>query len=380
MRGVRAIVLVGLVVVLAAGLPSSAAATVSDRLARAERRVDALADDLAARADAVTAARETVRRADARLTAASSRLAMLQDARRRLDLDLAQARAEADALRARMDTLAADAYMGASSGALDAGTVGAFLEARSLSELGDRLVFTAAASGDLSTVAADLAVAERRLEERRAVVESLVTASGIVVREAADADRAASDALASEEAAVAALDASRDRAVRLVERLRDRLDGVPPLDLSALAGALQGAHAATYGRWAELFLGVLGAPACRNNLVVVVAWQVAESTQAAWNPLATTHRMPGSTDFNGVGVQNYASLVQGLQATADTIDFGWDVYGYGAIVRSLRACERPMDTARAVNASSWCPGCVGGQYVLNVVPRVDADLATYLDL
>jgi hypothetical protein len=115
-------------------------------------------------------------------------------------------------------------------------------------------------------------------------------------------------------------------------------------------------------------------------MVVVVAWQAAEGTQAAWNPLATTHRMPGSTSFNSVGVQNFVSLEQGLLGTEETIENGWDVYRYGAIVRSLQACAGSMDTALAINASSWCPGCVGGQYVLNVVPRVDANLETYLQL
>ena len=122
------------------------------------------------------------------------------------------------------------------------------------------------------------------------------------------------------------------------------------------------------------------APGCRDNRVVVVAWQVQEFTQASWNPLATTHRMDGSTSFNSVGVQNYVSLEQGLQATKETIDHGWDVYGYGAIVRSLRACAPALATADAIAASSWCPGCLGGNYVVGVVPKVDADLETYAEL
>jgi hypothetical protein len=129
-----------------------------------------------------------------------------------------------------------------------------------------------------------------------------------------------------------------------------------------------------------MLLRILGAPGCRDNRVVAVAWQVQEFTQAAWNPLATTHRMHGSTDFNSVGVQNYLSLEQGLQATKETIDHGWDVYGYGAIVRSLRACAPALATAHAIAASSWCPGCLGGNYVVGVVPKVDADLETYASL
>jgi hypothetical protein len=115
-------------------------------------------------------------------------------------------------------------------------------------------------------------------------------------------------------------------------------------------------------------------------MVVVVAWQVQEFTQAAWNPLATTHRMTGSTDFNEVGVQNFISLEQGLQATKETIENGWDVYGYGSIVDELDRCSEPMETAFAVNASSWCPGCGDGTYLLGVIPNVEEDYQTYAAL
>ncbi|HEX6844197.1 MAG TPA: hypothetical protein VF235_03685 [Actinomycetota bacterium] len=362
------------------GLVTPARASVSDRLDAAERRIARLAAEIDARTDALTAAREEVAAAELRLSSASRRLALLQDVRRLVDAELEAARRHAAELRARLDTVTAEAFMASRGGSVDVATVGAFLDASSLAELGDRLVFTDAATADVATVAAEVAVLEGRLAARRAVLESLVSASGIVVHEAALADAAATEALAREAAAAVALDESRAHAIELVERLRDRLDGVPPLDLSQVSDALHGADAVTYGRWAELFLRVMGAPVCRDNLVAVVAWQVAESTQAAWNPLATTHRMSGSTDFNSVGVQNFASLVQGLRATKETIEFGWEVYGYGAIVGSLRACEAPMTTAAAINASSWCPGCVGGQYVLNVVPRVAEDLDAYLDL
>jgi hypothetical protein len=90
--------------------------------------------------------------------------------------------------------------------------------------------------------------------------------------------------------------------------------------------------------------------------------------------------MAGSTSFNSVGVQNYVSLEQGLQATKETIENGWDVYGYGPIVRSLRACSDALTTARAVAASSWCPGCLDGNYVIGVVPKVEADFETYASL
>lgn len=129
----------------------------------------------------------------------------------------------------------------------------------------------------------------------------------------------------------------------------------------------------SFGRWAELLLSRLGAPACQDNLIAVVAWESAEGTAAAYNPLATTHDYPGATDFNTVGVKNYPSLGDGIQATIDTLVLGSPTYGYGSVLASLAACAPAESTAAAINASSWCRGCAGGLYVLNVVPLVRAD-------
>jgi hypothetical protein len=115
-------------------------------------------------------------------------------------------------------------------------------------------------------------------------------------------------------------------------------------------------------------------------MVALVSWQVAEFTQAAWNPLATTYPMHGSTRYNGSGVRNYISLGQGLDATRLTIRGGMSSYGYGRIVSSLSACADAMTTARAINASAWCRGCAGGTYVTGMVPKVEADYSTYAAL
>jgi hypothetical protein len=129
----------------------------------------------------------------------------------------------------------------------------------------------------------------------------------------------------------------------------------------------------SFGRWAELLLSQLGAPICQDNLIAVVAWESAEGTAAAYNPLATTHDFQGATDFNTVGVKDYPSLGAGIQATIDTLVLGSPTYGYGAVIASLMSCATAESTAAAINASSWCRGCTGGLYVLNVVPLVRAD-------
>jgi hypothetical protein len=129
----------------------------------------------------------------------------------------------------------------------------------------------------------------------------------------------------------------------------------------------------TYEGWARAFLSRLDAPDCAENLMIVVTWETSESTSAAFNPLATTHDMDGATDFNSVGVKNYLSLEQGLDAARDTLLGGAESYGYAAIIDSLRACTSAEKTALAINASAWCRGCTGGAYITGLLPIVRGD-------
>ena len=120
------------------------------------------------------------------------------------------------------------------------------------------------------------------------------------------------------------------------------------------------AVAVTRGAWAADFLRTIGAPLCRDNMVSLVAWQTAESTTAAFNPLATTLGGGLTTQFNSVGVRNYATYLDGVQATVRTLQLGYASYGYGWILYRLGRCDAPEVTAAAINASGWCYGCAGG--------------------
>jgi hypothetical protein len=56
-------------------------------------------------------------------------------------------------------------------------------------------------------------------------------------------------------------------------------------------------------------------------------------------------------------------------------------HGRSRVRRNVdRLSRRPADTAGAIAASSWCPGCLNGMYVVGVVPKVQADFATYAAL
>ena len=57
-----------------------------------------------------------------------------------------------------------------------------------------------------------------------------------------------------------------------------------------------------------------------------LAWEPFENTNACWNPLATTWGMPGSTSFNGAGVQNYPDQATGVTATSNTLNQTYNFY------------------------------------------------------
>ncbi len=108
----------------------------------------------------------------------------------------------------------------------------------------------------------------------------------------------------------------------------------------------------------------------------MVTWETSESTDAAFNPLATTHAMEGATDFNSVGVKNYRSLDQGLDAARDTLQGGADSYGYDAILSSLQACA----TAEATAIGDQCVGLVPRMCRRHVHHRAAPDRARRLRL
>lgn len=88
--------------------------------------------------------------------------------------------------------------------------------------------------------------------------------------------------------------------------------------------------------WTQTLID-MGAPVTTANIQALSAWSQREGGGGAWNPLNTTRPEPGSTFFNhlsgGTGVQNYTSLSQGAQATADSINNG----RYPSIVAAFKS-------------------------------------------
>lgn len=57
----------------------------------------------------------------------------------------------------------------------------------------------------------------------------------------------------------------------------------------------------------------------KENVIAIVTWAACEGTKAAYNPLATTIKFPGGTNFNTHGVKNYRQYLDGVDATLNTL-------------------------------------------------------------
>jgi len=106
-------------------------------------------------------------------------------------------------------------------------------------------------------------------------------------------------------------------------------------------------------QWAKDFLTKLGAPVTASNVQAITAWEQAEGTKATFNPLATTQGgYAGETQFNSVGVKNFASYQDGLDANVKVITNGL----YGNILTALQQGNNAMSVAQAVASSPWGTG------------------------
>lgn len=119
---------------------------------------------------------------------------------------------------------------------------------------------------------------------------------------------------------------------------------------AATLGNVQGTPDQT--QWASDFLTRLGMPVTSENVRAVVAWQKAEGTKAQFNPLATTRSMPGASNFNSVGVKNFASYQDGIEANAEALTNG----RYPNVLAALRRGDSAEAVGQAIASSPWGTG------------------------
>ena len=374
-RIARAIVATASAFALLAGSTGSSASSTRSKLDAAKNRLTALTGQIGSEEAQARTLQDQLSSLDAQIGDASSRVDQIDAELASTHHDLVTAKAQADRLQKRLDVVARTLFM-QGAGSMQAALLGTLLSSGSLGNLGDLLAtgqIVAQSNVDLATHVGNL---KAELGFKAADLTRLRDEQVKLSAQLAAARTSKARAVAAQQAVLADLEWTKSEIVGLIARLHKQLRAEA---LAAVGTAFQGQGHVAYGAWAGLFLRAVGAPGCQANLVTLVAWQYSEFTQAAWNPLADTLAMSGSTAFNSVGVQNYVSLDQGLQATRFTLVNG-PAFGYGTILSDLAGCADPMSTARAINASMWCRGCAGGAYVVNDIPKVEANYDLYAQL
>ena len=372
LRHARWAVVVALALIAGLLTTPPASGDTASRLGNARERLKKLASQITAETARVAALRVQLATVDAKIARAKGKADALDASLQKTRSALMEVRAEYQALHDRLNQLAANEYMAGPASGLEV-----ILGATSFADLIDRTQFVSSVSRESVDLANQLSNVAAQLAQRTKHLNNLLAAQKALIAQLAEQQDAKASAVAAEAGALAQLDQTRTNIVTLVSRLQKQLRAE---EIAGIGRIFQGRAHVSYGTWSGYFLRTMGVSGCHSNMVALVSWQVAEFTQAAWNPLATTYPMPGSTLFNGSGVRNYVSLGQGLDATRLTIRGGMTSHGYGRIVSSLGACADPMATARAINASDWCRGCAGGTYVTGIVPKVEADYSTYAAL
>jgi hypothetical protein len=100
-------------------------------------------------------------------------------------------------------------------------------------------------------------------------------------------------------------------------------------------------------------LKCLGAKPTKSNMLFMYAWRQAEGGGAKNNPFNTTQKMEGATNYNKIGVKNYRTSEDGIQATCKTLINGRDKYGYGKIIDGLKNDVGLSKLSDAVVSSKW---------------------------
>ena len=374
-RIARAIVATASAFALLAGSTGSSASSTRSKLDAAKNRLTALTGQIGSEEVQARSLQDQLSSLDAQIGDASSKVDQIDAELVSTHHDVVTAKAQADRLQKRLDVVARTLFM-QGAGSMQAALLGTLLSSSSMGDLGDLLAtgqIVAQSDVDLATHVGNL---KAELAFKAADLTRLRDQQVQLMAQLAAARTSKARAVADQQAVLADLERTKSEIVALIARLHKQLRAEA---LAAVGTAFQGPGHVAYGAWAGLFLRAVGAPGCQANLITLVAWQYSEFTQAAWNPLADTLAMSGSTTFNSVGVQNYVSLDQGVQATRFTLVNG-SAFGYGAILSDLAGCADPMSTAGAINASMWCRGCAGGAYVVNDIPKVEANYDLYAQL
>jgi peptidoglycan hydrolase-like protein with peptidoglycan-binding domain len=102
----------------------------------------------------------------------------------------------------------------------------------------------------------------------------------------------------------------------------------------------------------EKILQELGAPITDENMKFMFAWRQAEGKGGKNNPFNTTQNMAGATNFNSVGVKNYLTISDGVNATLKTLKNG----RYNCIINGLQQNIGASEIAKCQSLKTWGTG------------------------
>lgn len=347
------------------GTLSTARADTRTDIANAQQRLRALEAQIASEQASLVVLQSSIR--DSVIKVAEGR--RLYDAIQAQLLVSQQQHAEIAAryasIRKEIDSLAVGAYVGGPG----AGSFSS-IDPLSVRDATDAMQYLSSIVDHKASLAEDAQTLGAQLKAREAQEATVMTHRAAALDQLQSDQNTLMSRFGQQQQQLAQMAQARAQISTLLVKLAKKLRAE---EIAAARRALE--HGVTFGKWATAFLGSIGAPIERNNLVVIVAWETAEYTSARWNPLATTYYMRGSTCYNPSCVRNYLSLEQGLQATYGTLS--QPGLGYEPIISDLNHNADPMDTAKAINASSWCGGCASGQYVVDLIPSVENNYDAY---
>lgn len=352
---------------IAAGAPAAAHVPTPEQLDAARQRVAELAARITAAEQEQTSLKNRLNALSAQVGRASADLGRIRADLGATTAKLEEAKVRIESLRDRMNERVRTVYM---AGPLQ--MVELVLGSKDLNEFTGRIGYASALARQDAKLVQDLRKAEAELTGQRDRQAQLESQQRVQVSTLRGQQRAVQSTFNRQIAVAADLARQRREAQALVAQLEHELSSGELAALKRVAG--QG-MTISYGEWAASFLGALGAPGSRNNMIVVVAWEASEGTQATWNPLATTKDWPGATVYNSHGVKNYPSKEAGIEATIGTLRL--PNRGYEPIVQRLKAGADPNETAEAIRDSRWCAGCAGGQYVVGVIAAVTENYDRY---
>lgn len=133
--------------------------------------------------------------------------------------------------------------------------------------------------------------------------------------------------------------------------------------------------------WAKCVLVTLGNSTPSVAMIdFIVAWTVAETAPptpdkpgASYNLLNTRHTMPGSTNCNAAGVQNFLTFADGCRANVNALLDGF----YPALSKALVTNDEhalgfpdgPVPSVIVAELAKWSGGSQYGAHVLSLIGR-----------